>query len=560
MMSFKVSIVCAALVVQSGAFPGHSADSDDPDVWWPWKAVGGEGQAHAELVADLNVSDGSLEEANDSDNPFPWWPWGPGDQRSPFEKYRDASEDHCPPFLSRSTCPDSEYKGLVVYFHGYSACAEQIRYLAPHINDKCLDVFSPTSPGHGGRLMNCDAGEHCDVFIGGGQGFDLRELPTHAHQYRRFVWHMNWLVHQERNTRAKQTGKPIGELTVAAMGLSFGAPMAQYAIMSWKGLYTLNLGVNPYFGVGPDLDKSLIECEHRAKEAREAENWFQRDWRRQEKACRHQKIMDWLGAAGIPDQNNMILDWVASRNGRFERTLMAPLVQISDVYGYLDLFNVNIPELKNLLEGQQTWGENCGPIQAGEQKGFCAFKASQLLATHSFSQHVLIQGRRHSPHSFPETQILTTQTDGRSRNGMTYAFAAHLTHSWLREAPAVSMCMYRGGTVPHANLDKPQGWWNEHLYGQITHFLSGQGPVTEDLTPVVNAGECSALPLEWGALKQNPDLHDLVLPEAAPIRASNLWPDPLWHLLRHNFKYTDLVKGPIRNVNITMADLDVAVV
>jgi len=558
MLTLKVVCICASLVVQCEAArlkqweepsrdQASAADnpaSTEPTVWWPFSVSGGEN--NVDLAADASNWDGTSEETDvsDSDRSF-WWPWEHGDHRSPFEKYRDESKDHCPPFLSRSTCPDSEYKGLVVYFHGYSACAEQIRYVAPHLNDGCLDVIAPTMPGHGGGIMNCAAGDHCDVDIGGGQGFDLRELPTHAHGYRRYVWRVNRLVRDERDHRASQTGKRVRHLTVAAMGLSFGGPIAQYAIMSWRGLYTKNLAVNPYFGVGPDIDPTLLDCERDAMTARQEQGWFGGDWRERELDCRHRKIMDWLSEAGVAGESNMILDWVAARNGRFERKLMKTLVQLSDVYGHLDASRIDIPPLKALLDGQMTWGENCGPIRAGAQKGICAFKTAHLLATHSFAQHVLVQGTSRSSYSFPDTQIITTQKDGRTRNGLTYALARHLKNTWMPWAPDVSMCMYRGGTVPHANLDKPGGWWNGHLYGQVTHFLTGDGAVSAELTSNINAAECSALPLNSGALRRDPELGMLVLPEAAPRFAVELWPGPLWLLLRTSDDFADLFLWPV---------------
>jgi len=510
--------------------------SDEATTWWPHRS------SEAAHAGDW---DGTSDDADVShDARSTWWPWGHRDGRSPFEIYRDESDDHCAPFISRSTCPDSEYKGLVVYFHGYTACAEQIHLAAPHINNQCLDVIAPTFPGHGGRIMNCAEGEHCDVDIGGGRGFDLRELPTHASTYRGFIWSLNRIVRDERDHRASQTGKRIRHLTVAAMGLSFGGPMAQYAIMSWRGLYTKNLVINPYFGVGPEIDPELLDCERNAMAAREEQGWFGGDWREQERECDHRKIMDWLNEAGVAGESNVILDFLAHRTGQLERTITTDLVHLSDVYGGLDSSRIDIPPLKAILDRQMTWGENCGRITTGVTKGICAFKVAHLLATHSFAMHVLVQGRSRSSYAFPDTQILTTQSDGRSRNGMTYAFASHLEHTWMPWAPDVSMCMYRGGAMPHANLDKA-GWWNSALFGQITHFLSGAGPVSAELTSNINTAVCAALPLNRGALRHNPDLRYLVTPEVAPRWAVQLWPGPLLLFLRGIDDFADLFLFPL---------------
>merc|ERR1740121_2834984 len=77
---------------------------------------------------------------------------------SPFQKYLNDYPDACKPWLSRSNCSKEQYKGLVFFLHGYSACAIQVEGFAPLLNNQCLDVAAPTFPGHGKKpIHDCNA-------------------------------------------------------------------------------------------------------------------------------------------------------------------------------------------------------------------------------------------------------------------------------------------------------------------------------------------------------------------------------------------------------------------
>lgn len=503
-----------------GPGEGPDEDLDDATTWWPWSVSGGGGD-------------------DDARSHWWWWQSKSDDARSPFEKYRDESKYGCKPRVYRSECANSDYKGLVVYFHGFTACAAQSWQVAPHLTAGCFDVLAPTMPGMGGPMITCGGERKCTVEIDQGQGFDLTDLPTHAHQYRRFVWRINRLVRDERDFRATQTGHPSGRLEVGAMGLSFGGAMAVYAVKSWRGLYTKQLLINPYFGVGPDVDGTLLNCE---QQAAETENWT--TWREEEWQCQQRKVMNWLAPMGM-DRESLILHWLASKDGRLERTMTTNLVKLSDVYGHLDNSRIDYAPLKDVLDLREIWYENCQKIRAGELEGICAFKKAHLLATHSFAMHALVEATHRTPYAFPVTQAITTQTDGRTRNGFTYALMRHLNNTWFSSiAPEVSMCMFRGAHVPHANLDKEGAWWNEHLFGMIAEFLGGRTSVSDAEHYTGDPGQCTALRLDRHAMHDVADMKYIVTPSAAPSRSTQLWPGALWRLLRASDDLADLVLFP----------------
>lgn len=493
----------------------ESARTEDAGEWWPYSST-------ADVEADEQVG------------LFSWWRGGQAETRSPFEIYRDESSDHCKPQVHRSTCAPENYKGMVVFFHGFAACGEQVNDLAPRFTAECMDVVAPTAPGMGGRVMECWRGEECTVRIGDWphqRGFDLRELPTHAQGYRRYVRQINYLIRDERNFRARQMGIDVDDMEVAVMGLSLGGPMAVYAVHCWRGLYTKMLLLNPYFGVGPDMNEELLQCE---REASTREDRLE---------CRHQLVLSWFSPMGMTE-SNPILDYLADTRGDMERFMQTNLVKLSDVFGHMEINHIDIPPIRGIMDATQIW-DTCPKIFSGENKGICAFKQGHLLATHSFAMHVLLEAKNANVNRFPTTQAITTQSDGRTRNGLTYSLLRHLDGG-LIWGPETSMCMYRGGAMPHANLEEPSGWWVEKLFGQISSFLarSNVKSVSDGGEYSGDRAQCQDLPL--GGLSLWTDaaaMHELVLPEAAPVWATELWPGALWQLLRAADNVADAFVG-----------------
>jgi len=477
--------------------------------------------ARIEIVAhDSGASDRNEIDEADADA----WPWsidttGP----SPWEQYRSDSTLYCKPWVSRSTCPDDAFRGLAVYFHGYSACAEQVQDIAPQLNAACLDVLAPTLPGMGGEMLNCDAAAaraeegvpQCSVRMDNGMGFDLTDLPTHSDQFRRFTWMINDKVRDEFNFRAAQTGVPRRRLEVGAFGLSFGAAMATFAIRSKPSLYSKQLLVNPFFGIGAeDFDQQALDCDDEVARGEKTQA-----------ECREEFILTALGPLGVDVHSNWFLNWAASNRAALYQAILVNLAKLSDNFGQVATEDIDIAALRAGLDATTVWGETCNAIFGG-RKGICAFKQIHALASHSFCFHALVDVVDGFSFRQPATQVITTERDGQTRNGMSYAAARAIGRH------RTSMCMYRfqNGTdrsnaaeywndrnsMKHAALEG-RGWWTEQLFRDCTDFLVGDGSkISGSSTWDGSRTQCMELPLDSFALHWHPDLRRLVTPEVAP--------------------------------------------
>eukprot|EP00930_Biecheleria_cincta_P031144 TRINITY_DN21608_c0_g2_i1.p1 TRINITY_DN21608_c0_g2~~TRINITY_DN21608_c0_g2_i1.p1 ORF type:complete len:257 (-),score=40.43 TRINITY_DN21608_c0_g2_i1:27-713(-) len=198
---------------------------------------------------------------------------GPDDHdASPAEEYstRRKHSEPCRPRLLRSACPNAEFRGLVLYFHGFTACPSQVDDLAPFLTAACLDVFAPTIPGHDAGLPNCSAGEFCSVQFSADLGHDLRELPTSSSVYMDFVHEVSDVASRELSTRAERLNLHLETLELGVLGLSLGGSMASYAASSQPQRFTRQLQVNPFFGMGQeDVDANLKDCPQKVAQGNE---------------------------------------------------------------------------------------------------------------------------------------------------------------------------------------------------------------------------------------------------------------------------------------------------
>jgi len=480
---------------------------------------------------------------------------------TPAETWICQHPEHCGPRLSRSTCRDEDYKGLVLFYHGFSACPLQAVDIAPHLQDACLDVFVPTVPGHGGAVQNCTAGGHCDSsFWEGSMGFDQRDLPSHSSKYKDFVAKVNALVHDELEFRAREVGKRVQDLELSVVGLSFGGALASYGVSFSPGLFSKQLLLNPYYGLGQEgVDQAAWGC------MKDVENNT-----RNLSECLDITVQRWFENEHLTISENKPLRWLLANFGGdggavagVQKTLFEYLSTLSDYPPGNGSHSLQ-GGLKKFMDKETVWGDNCPKIVEHNRGGFCAFRMKHMLATHAFGMEALVLGMKYqNTKDMPITQVITTQRDGFTRNGLAYALASKMyrnskSSSWLWRSEAktnttsIGYCMYRyangtdlrdsgaywstGTVMPHANLvsgDNPgpaeSRWWEPKLFSSIVNILSGRVDNVGEPMSGADKNTCVDLPLEKGSIKTHPWLRELVLPEASPTKQSSLKPGLFWN-------------------------------
>jgi len=445
---------------------------------------------------------------------------------SPFEQYAAEYPDACKPIVRRSKCKDEHFVGLLIFFHGYSACASQVQNLAEHLSGRCMDVLAPTMPGHGKRpIKNCDEkGAKCTVRVGL-SGFDLSELPVDARSYVDFVDDMNKLVRREQQHRADALGLKAVEFSVG--GLSHGASMAMITANRNPGFYKRQLLINPSLVMGrEEADEEYYECTVAGHSV---------------KHCLNKGKVNWETMLGAGAEYLDMLLGHSDNFAEYEQELFAMLVRLQDTLLHAQCAPASRQMLDQMFDSQVTWGSVCQGIFRRDVEGrggFCSFLQKHVLATQSFALHGLVELLQASVAPTELTQVFVTERDGMTRNGAVYALAENLA---ARSNHAISMCSYRfqegwdrsnprnyydnEGSMPHANIDDARGWWIENLFNDVGAFLTGASTIPHPDTWDGSKEMCVETPLVKSAPQST-----LFLPQAVPQKESQLAPDLKWWL------------------------------
>lgn len=374
-----------------------------------------------------------------------------------------------------------------------------------------------------------------------------------------FVHEVSEIASKELAFRAKALDLKPEDLELGVTGLSLGGSMASYAATSRPERFTRQLLLNPFFGVGQeDVDANLKSCLRQVKKG----NATKTD-------CMLQMFEGWVGSSvKMPPAVTWILREAFGQGtvAGVQRPLLSTLAKMSDAAPGERSSSIQAP-FRQFMDMPEMWYEICVKITNYSRGGFCTFKREHLLAANSFGLHALVQARNFKSSKLPVMQLIMTERDGITRNGLAYVAAQH-HHEVAQQlmdpapdtrTPDASACMYRfsKGTnhddreqwgpdhvMSHANtahVDNPgiNRWWEKKYFRNIAGFLSGQVDRLSDEHVTGDKNECVDIPLKRDSLKSKatPWLRKVVSPEAAPKTEKELKPDVLWRSTVLNFDY-----------------------
>jgi hypothetical protein len=152
----------------------------------------------------------------------------------PFEKL----QKECQP---RRYAAQGELKGIVVLFHGYSACPQQFWELAPLLAEKGFEVYLPLLPGHGLKKL----------VKGAKISDDLSTLPKASH----------WDKYTELSDEMTALAKSTENVRHVVGGLSVGGALAAYSVYAPqnKGVWNRSLIMAPLFSSSEGAQLSVLD-------------------------------------------------------------------------------------------------------------------------------------------------------------------------------------------------------------------------------------------------------------------------------------------------------------
>jgi len=451
----------------------------------------------------------------------------------PFVTGTIVLQDPCyPRFTRQSALPKAA--GLIVAFHGYSACPDQFDEISAAWLEAGFDVMVPLFPGHG-RLQGECADNELGTFTGTCAGKDrfVDEIPSNRQAYVDFVDRINAIVIQEQCRMEYDQ--------VIATGVSHGGTLATYAVNTAPSdLYDKFFAIVPSFAAtSPGIDRQFVACVNSG-----TSNCIV--------ALAFDLILDLLGG-GEEDAGGGITESVLDIDGSVSETIATVQSSAFDGISQQDKYSIvqfalrkalttvveKLKQLPNLLQNLVTttvysWGDQCEVERANGRGGFCSYTVDQVLAVHSFGQLALRTMGLESSSQPREWQIVSTERDSVTRN--TLMFQAGLS------LPNGNLCMYRtvcdveddNGNecgVPHSMLARSEQelqspfelYWMERLIqGSLDFFETGE-PYGEFTNNNSDRNICQRL-----VLSSTEPSFDLALPANRGLwltfDSKNLWP------------------------------------
>lgn len=384
-------------------------------------------------------------------------------------------QEQCQPRYIRSG--NEKPKGLIVAFHGYTACPDSFESLIEAWVPEGYDVMVPLLVGQGRAAGDCSDEESLvfnDFTVCANQ-YRIDGLPLTRLGYIDFVDQMNAIVRQEKQMRK------IRKVFVAS--LSQGGPVASYAVSSGKGLYDSNILMNSFFGFSsPHTDRDFDRCV--------------------EESLTFEKCIALLIA---PFRANDDVGIAPEGFRGFVLSILRENLPEEYTYEGYAVANALIRKLMTdlaenfdlLSEGDRketinnttlSWGAQCEKENVNGRGGICAFRLRNLFAAHSFAMYAhRLTGSYRSARA--RTQFVSTARDGSTRNSLNVQVALNLLRTKTRR---VSFCMHRTvpgcnqtGTgnecgVPHSMLSRSEQelappfelYWEDAIQGNTTRYFN----------------------------------------------------------------------------------------
>ncbi|KAJ3327957.1 hypothetical protein HDU76_010837 [Blyttiomyces sp. JEL0837] len=379
-------------------------------------------------------------------------------------------------------------KGIVLLFHGFTACPDAMEFLAANLQAQGYHVYIPLNPGHGLPLGSCSRPGAICV-----DNYPVDQLPTTKEGYINFATWAVDMIKEELGIYAPVANRDAG-FTVATSGLSLGGPLSTIATWYGKGLFSKTVLINPFYSAAePSLDYNVQKCQGDANPSQ----------------CMNNVVSGFLNidAAANAGQNpnngatpvgfGTLLNIFKSKAVSAVEWSFTNLVGNVLVYHYNEFMKVVTDSLTDIEEhggnglsvmtNKFGWGAGC--IANTARAGYCTFMIKNLLAVNAVGMYSVSRANKIQNANIA---IMGTVRDGFTREGIIYATADTMLNT-PGANNKVSMCIYHAAPgcadivgsnscgVPHSLFSRAENYYNEpytlywetDLFNNVVGFISG---------------------------------------------------------------------------------------
>jgi hypothetical protein len=396
-------------------------------------------------------------------------------------KYQKA----CIPY---KLAPKTKIKGLIVLYHGYTACPSSWKETASKLVENGFMILAPLLPGHGVRLnYGCEKKDSC---------IDNRDnpsfLPATKEEYETWT---DWSLHmvKEQATLIPSENKEDG-FFVGGLGHSAGGAVVQYAIAQPESPISRALVVNPYFLFSnPALDFAIKDCLSKKPEEQVSclKSYLKASLAKGESKAES----DSLSMAGFMDTVVEVATTPIST-----RMLKHYDDVATNVFKGFQL-SVRTGRMKSKNK-PYSWGENCYKANEMGRGGICTFRIKNIGALTDFGNYAISLVDK-----VPKSVIygnIHSDRDGPARDSVAAAVVSRLSSNGLK----ASRCRYRIADqcliskfslfdkscgMPHSCFIEKEaqtvknhelGGWADDLQSNIVEFFSSSKPLGKKVATV----------------------------------------------------------------------------
>lgn len=399
-------------------------------------------------------------------------------------------------------------KGLIVGFHGYTACPDSFESLVEVWVAAGFDVILPLVVGHGRDQGDCaDASSRVyNDFTVCANGDRIDGLPISRQGYVEFVDRINAIVEQEaRRRNIKQ---------VFATGLSQGGPLASYAISSGNGLYNGAILMNSFFGFSsPAADRKFSQCIEESLPTTECIRLFTSST---VDSCDVGSCDVGLVPDGFREYIIDTINEILPNDYNYEDyAVVNAYIRKAMAYLAENFDSLEFTPLKTGIDQKvHGWGEQCEIERGNGRGGICSFRLRNLFATNSFAMYAQQATGLHRSSHARRIQVVSTERDGNAR----LSFQVQAAQNEIRHGSeqSVSFCTFRivpgcnllksNNTcgVPHSMLSRSEQelappfelYWEKGVQGNATRFLetgTRMGTKDDTFSPFTSRDDCVQL-------------------------------------------------------------------
>jgi dienelactone hydrolase len=395
-------------------------------------------------------------------------------------KYQKA----CIPY---KLAPKTKIKGLIVLYHGYTACPSSFKDTASKLVENGFMILAPLLPGHGVRFSyGCEKKDSC---------IDNRDnpslLPATKEEYQTWTdWSLKMV--KEQAALIPSENKEDG-FFVGGMGHSAGGAVVQYAIAQPESPISRALVVNPYFLFSnPALDFAIKDCLSKKPEEQVSclKSYLKASLKGESKAD-----SDSLSMAGFMDA---VTEFAAMPIS--DRMLKVYDDVSTNVFKGFQL-SVRTGRMKSKNK-PYSWGESCYKAKAMGRGGICSFRIKNIGALTDFGNYAISLVDK-----VPKSVIygnIHSDRDGPTRDSVAAAVVKQLSSRGVKAtrcrykiAEQCSLSNISAGDnlcgMPHSCFSEPEaqvvlpnkrGEWFEDLQSNIVEFFSSSKPLGKKVATV----------------------------------------------------------------------------